>query len=120
MTQAEETGDYIFDALHEMVERHPSIGQIRGRGLMIGIEFVENRETKKRCSGVRNALTAYGFEEGVLLLPCGENSMRLTPPLNISRALVDEGLQLFEKALTRAEAACFGGGCPAGTKCCRR
>jgi 4-aminobutyrate aminotransferase len=119
LARAEETGAYISGVLHEMASRHPSIGEIRGRGLMIGLEFVKDRESKKRCSGVRDALTAFGFEEGVLLLPCGENSMRLTPPLNISRDLVDEGLAHFEKALTRAEAACLDGHCPAGAGCCR-
>ena len=118
LAQAEKTGAYIRQRLTEMMDRHPSIGDVRGRGLMIGLEFVENRESKTPCPGVRGWLTDYGFEEGVLLLPCGVSSMRITPPLNVSRELVDEGLALFERALTRAEARCADG-CEKGMSCCR-
>lgn len=104
LQQATDTGEYIMDALAEMEVRHPSIGEVRGRGLMIGVEFVENKQTKKRASAVRKAVYQKAFENGLLLLPCGTNSIRLTPALNISRDLVDEGLHIFESALTEAEA----------------
>ncbi len=102
--QATETGQYIMDALAEMETRHPSIGDLRGRGLMIGIEFVKDRETKERAVELRNHVIQTAFESGLLLIPCGANSIRITPPLNIPKPLVEEGLQLFEAALTEAEA----------------
>ena len=108
LRQARETGDYIMTALQEMQPRHPSMGHLRGRGLMIGIEFVQDKQTKVPSPEVRDALNQIGFEKGVLLLPCGRNCMRLTPPLNISRELVDEGLRLFEEALTEAEKSVLG------------
>ncbi len=101
--QAQETGDYIMDALAEMQMRHPSIGEVRGRGLMIGVEMVKDRESKQRAADVRNETIQQAFHNGLLLLPCGANVLRITPPLNISRSLVDEGLQIFEEALTEAE-----------------
>ena len=104
LAQAEETGQYIMDALVEMQMRHPSMGDLRGRGLMIGIEFVQDRETKARAVALRDAIVQSAFENGLLLLPCGPNTLRLTPSLNIPRNLVDEGLQLFETAVTKAEA----------------
>lgn len=104
LTQATQTGQYMMDALAEMEMRHPSIGDIRGRGLMVGAEFVKNRETKERATELRNQVIQSSFEKGLLLLPCGSNSVRFIPPFNISRELVDEGLQLFEAALTETEA----------------
>ncbi len=103
LAQAEETGNYIMNRLRQMQLNHPSIGDIRGRGLMVGVEFVEDRETKKRASALRTAVIEHSFDKGLLVIPCGPNVIRLTPPLNISRDLVDEGLHLFEEALTLAE-----------------
>ncbi|MCA9936998.1 MAG: acetyl ornithine aminotransferase family protein [Anaerolineales bacterium] len=104
LERATESGNYILDALAEMETKHPSIGQVRGRGLMVGIEFVTDRETKKRGAQLRNHVVQRGFAEGLLLLPCGENTIRLTPPLNIPRHLLDEGLQIFEHVVGEAEA----------------
>jgi 4-aminobutyrate aminotransferase len=105
LDQARDTGSYIMDALAELQVRHPSIGDIRGRGLMIGVEFVRDRQTKKRAIALRNSIIHTAFEHGLLMLPCGANSIRMTPPLNISRHLVDDGLQIFEDAVTAAEKA---------------
>lgn len=104
MAQATDTGEFIMDALAEMEARHPSIGQTRGRGLMVGIEFVKDRETKERAVDMRDHIIQRAFEMGLLLIPCGTNAIRMTPPLNIERPLVEEGLSIFEKALTEAEA----------------
>lgn len=103
LQQATDTGEFIMDALAEMEARHRSIGQIRGRGLMIGVEFVKDRETKERAIELRNHIVQRAFEMGLLTIPCGTNAIRFTPPLNIERPLVEEGLAIFEKALTEAE-----------------
>ena len=70
---------------------------------MVGVEFVKNRETKERAKEMRDALIQRTFEEGLLMIPCGTNSVRMTPPLNISQPLVNEGLEIFEKVLTEVE-----------------
>ena len=103
MAQATDTGEFIMDALVEMEARHPSLGEVRGRGLMVGMEFVKDRETKERAVELRDHVIQRAFEMGLLLIPCGTNSIRMTPPLNIERPLVEEGLTIFEKALTEAE-----------------
>ena len=102
MQQATETGEFILDALAEMQARHPSIGDVRGRGLMIGLEFVKDRQSKERATELRNQIIQSAFNKGLLLIPCGTNSIRMTPPLNIERPLVEEGLHIFESALTEA------------------
>jgi 4-aminobutyrate aminotransferase len=104
MARAVDTGEYIMDALAEMEARHPSLGQVRGRGLMVGMEFVKDRDTKERAIELRDHVIQRAFEMGLLLIPCGTNSIRMTPPLNIDRPLVEEGLMIFERALTEAEA----------------
>ena len=65
---------------------------------------VLDKESKEPAVALRNEIIQTAFESGLLLIPCGHNSIRLTPPLNIPRPLVDEGLQLFETAVTAAEA----------------
>ena len=104
LAQAKETGEFIMDALEEMAGRHPSIGDVRGRGLMIGLEFVNDRETKERAVTLRDDIIQTAFLNGLLVIPCGSNSIRLTPALNVPRHLVEEGLHIFEHALTQAEA----------------
>ncbi len=91
LAQATQTGSEIMDALVELQGRHPSIGDLRGRGLMIGVEFVKDRETKERAPELRNEIIREAFRRGLLLIPCGENSLRMTPSLNIPRQLVGEG-----------------------------
>ncbi len=103
LTQAKEKGSYIMDALAELQVRHPSIGDIRGRGLMIGMEFVKDKRTKERATGLRNSIIQRAFEQGLLLLPCGVNSIRMTPALNISQEMIEEGLRLFDQVLADSE-----------------
>jgi 4-aminobutyrate aminotransferase len=104
LAKANETDSFIRDALVELAGRHPSLGDVRGRGLMIGMEFVKDRETKERAVTLRDHIIQHAFEHGLLLIPCGTNSIRMTPPLNIPHNLVEEGLHIFEAALTDAEA----------------
>ena len=86
-----------------MEGRHPSLGEVSGRGLMIGMELGTDRQTKERAVDLRNHVIQRAFEMGLLLIPCGTNSIRMTPSLNIERGLVEEGLSIFERALTEAE-----------------
>lgn len=103
LAAANDTGQYIMSALTELQSRHPSIGDIRGRGLMLGIEFVKDHDTKERAVDLRNHIVQYAFEHGLLVIPCGTNSIRMTPALNVPRPLVDEGLHIFAAALADAE-----------------
>jgi 4-aminobutyrate aminotransferase len=103
LERARDTGSYIMDALAEMQPRHPSMGDVRGRGLMIGIELVMDKETKERAAGLRHALVNRAFQMGLLILPCGPNSTRLIPALNVPGELVNEGLRIFETALSEVE-----------------
>ena len=103
MENAAEVGQYTHDALEEIAARHPSIGEVRGIGLMIGVEFVKNKESKEPAAELRDAIVHYAFERGLLLLGCAKSVIRIAPPLSISKDEINEGLVIFEEALTLAE-----------------
>ena len=99
MRNAAEQGAYIQERLRSLQRRHRMIGDIRGRGLMIGVELVRNQRTKERAEAERDAVVLKAFRRGVLLLPCGRNTFRISPPLSITRHEVDEGLAVLEEVL---------------------
>jgi 4-aminobutyrate aminotransferase len=96
-------GDYLIGALREMQSRHPSIGDVRGKGLMIGVEFVQEPETKTPDSRLRDAVVDHAFLRGLLLLGCSTSTIRLAPPLCVSRSEIDQAMEIFEEALLAAE-----------------
>ena len=103
MANAAEVGEYALDALEEIKARHTSIGDVRGMGLMIGVEFVKDKETKERDPEIREQVVENAFKRGLISLGSGLNTIRIAPPLNITKALIDEGLQILEAAVTEAE-----------------
>ena len=105
LAKAEENGRFIMDFLAELQNRHQSMGDVRGRGLMVGIEFVTDRRSKERAIELRNDVVQRAFHKGLLIMPCGRNTIRLIPPLNTSQSLLEEGLHLFAESLAEAEKA---------------
>ena len=103
MQNAAETGQYAIDALEEIAARHSSIGQVRGIGMMIGVEFVKQQDSKEPDSELRDRLVQNAFERGLLLLGCAKSVIRIAPPLSMTRSEIDEGLLIFEEALNLAE-----------------
>ena len=78
-------GAHLLAGLRELQQRHPLIGDVRGKGLMIGIELVRDRQTKVRAVEERDAVVQAMFRRGVLLLGAGRNALRLSPPLVLSK-----------------------------------
>jgi 4-aminobutyrate aminotransferase len=103
MLNASEVGCYTKDALIEIATRHPSIGQVRGVGLMIGIEFVNDPVTRVAAPKLRDQVVDLAFERGLLLLGCGKSVIRISPPLCITRSEVDQGLGILDEAIRIAE-----------------
>jgi 4-aminobutyrate aminotransferase len=103
MENAKVVGTYAQDALQEIMARHPFIGDVRGLGLMIGVEFVSDRKTKVPAETLCSRLVDLAFERGLILLSCGKSIIRFSPPLSTTSAEIDEGLRIFEEALTLAE-----------------
>jgi 4-aminobutyrate aminotransferase len=103
MENAETVGQYALDALEEIMARHPRVGDVRGLGLMIGVEFVKDRKSKVADDALRDRVIELAFERGLILLGCGKSVIRFAPPLSITGAEMDEGLAIFEEALGLAE-----------------
>ena len=79
------------------------VGDIRGRGLMIGIEIVTNQNTKERAQGLRDAIVDAAFQQGLLILGSGENTLRLCPPLVIDEQQADFAIRTLENCLADVE-----------------
>ncbi len=108
MQNATEAGEYMLDALEEIRSQHPlNVGHIRGIGLMIGVEFVKNQATKEPAGSLRDKIIHNAFKRGLLLLGCGKSVIRFAPPLSVTQQEIDEGLLIFEEALTVSEKEVF-------------
>ncbi len=105
MENARVVGEYLMGKLKEMQRNHPSIGDVRGRGLMVGVELVLDRETKEPAHDLRDKVVDEAFKRGLLLLGCGTSTIRISPALNITREIVDEALEILDVALGEAEKA---------------
>lgn len=103
MQNAAEVGSYALDALSEIMVRHTCVGQVRGIGLMIGVEFVKDRISKEPDHDLRERVVDLAFERGMLTLGCGKSTIRIAPSLSVTKSEMDEGLAVFEEAITLAE-----------------
>lgn len=103
MQNAAEVGRYALEALEEIQVRHPTIGDVRGLGLMIGVEFVKDNTSQEQWYDLRDRIVTAAFERGLLTLGCGKSTIRISPPLSISKQEMDEGLEIFEEAILVAE-----------------
>jgi 4-aminobutyrate aminotransferase len=106
LANATARGQQLADGLRRMSNRHPLIGDVRGRGLVIGVDLVEDRGTRapatKACAKV--AFRAAELGAAVFYVGHHSNVLELTPPIIISESEVDEGLQILDRALEDVEA----------------
>jgi 4-aminobutyrate aminotransferase len=100
---AARVGVYLLEKLRELQKRFHLIGDVRGKGLMIGIELVKDLETKEKAIEERNKIIRDCFEKGLLILGAGENVIRFSPPLIITKREADTALTLFEEVLKKIE-----------------
>ena len=96
-------GAFCKDALEELQAKHASIGDVRGKGFMLGVEFVQDRETKQPAESLRDDVVYKAFERGLLLLGCGKSVIRVTPPLSTTKSEVDEAMLILDEAISLAE-----------------
>jgi 4-aminobutyrate aminotransferase len=109
-------GEHLMNGLRELQNKHQIIGDVRGRGLMIGVELVRDRKTKERAVDERNAVVQAMFRRGVLILGAGRNAIRFAPPLVLTKAQADVVLRLFDEALAEvAQGHAMAGSATKGT-----
>ncbi len=103
MENARVTGEYAIQKLKELQTSHPSIGEVRGIGFMIGIEFVKDKQSKKADGALRDRVVDLAYEYGLLTLGCGKSVIRVSPPLCTTKEQVDEALEILDYVISLAE-----------------
>jgi 4-aminobutyrate aminotransferase len=103
MQNAVDMGAYLMDRMRTWPRRFRHVGDVRGRGLMIGIEIVRDQATRERAPELRDRLEMMAFERGLLILGCGQNSLRLCPPLVITEDQAEFAVDTLEDCLTALE-----------------
>jgi len=103
MRNATLMGNYIMKHLTKMKNKYEIIGDVRGIGLMIGIEFVKSKKTKEPAADLSTDVANECFRNGLMLLTCGKSVVRFIPPLIISQHTVDQALDIFEKAVKKVQ-----------------
>jgi 4-aminobutyrate aminotransferase len=103
VANAAEVGAHLMNGLTALKEAHPLIGDVRGRGLMIGVELVRDRTTKERATSERDAVVTAAFRRGLLILGAGKNAIRFSPPLILTKEQATVAVRIFGEALTEAE-----------------
>ena len=103
LTNAAVMGDYLLDGLRELQKKHSLIGDVRGRGLMIGIELVRDRDSKEPAPDERDQIEIECFKRGVIIQGCGTSTIRLSPPLVIDREQCDFALKTLDQAIAVVE-----------------
>jgi 4-aminobutyrate aminotransferase len=96
-------GAHLLGRMRDWPRRFRHVGDVRGKGLMIGFELVTNQETRERAPELRKSVEMMAFERGLLVLGCGQNSVRLCPPLVITRDQADFAVDTLEECLRALE-----------------
>jgi 4-aminobutyrate aminotransferase len=101
IANAAKRGEQMMQGLRKIQKSHESMGDVRGKGLMIGVEFVKDRHSKIPDKEIRDLIIDKCFLKGLLLLGCGENNIRFCPALSVSEQEVDLCLSLFEEIIEK-------------------
>jgi 4-aminobutyrate aminotransferase len=103
MGNAAAQGERMIQKMRELQKVYECMGDVRGIGLMIGVEIVKDRETKERAGDWRNKIVRKAFEKGLLLLGCGDNTIRFCPALTVTEEELDVCLGIFEECIREIE-----------------
>ena len=102
---AARVGEYFIGRLRELQGKHACIGDVRGKGLMLGMELVEDRTTKVPATKLTEKVIRQAYQNGMLLLSCGLSTIRFMPPLMITNDHVDEAITILDATLVESQNA---------------
>jgi len=100
---ARRVGEFLMGRMADWPARHKIVGDVRGKGLMIGVEIVRDRKTKERAGDLREAIVNRAFDKGVLFLGAGENTIRVAPPLLVDEEQADFAARTLESCISEVE-----------------
>ena len=95
-------GEYLQNGLRELMNKYDCIGDVRGLGLMVGVEFVEDKQTMKAAPELRDKIEMACFNRGLIILGCGTSTIRWSPPLILTTENVDVALEIFDDAIAES------------------
>jgi 4-aminobutyrate aminotransferase len=105
LEKATKQGTYIIKRLQELKQKCKIVGDVRGKGLMIGAEIVESKKTKKPAKDKASEIMKRCWKRGVAIITCGASTIRIAPPLNITTELIDASLEIIEDVTKEVEKA---------------
>ena len=103
LENAQRMGEYLFARLADWTKKFKIVGEVRGRGLMIGVEIVRDRRTHEKAPDLRAAIVDAAFHKGLCILGAGENTLRISPPLLIDEEQADFAVRTLEACLAEVE-----------------
>jgi 4-aminobutyrate aminotransferase len=112
-------GRHIMQRLSSWPAKHGIVGDVRGRGLMIGVEIIKDKESKAPAGEARDRIVELAFERGLLFLGAGDSAIRIAPPLIVTKEQADIAVDVLEECITavakQPESKKAGPGRPVGT-----
>jgi len=105
LANAARMGEFMFERMADWPERHKIVGQVRGKGLMIGVEIVRDQKTKEPAADLRHRILEAAFHKGLLILGAGESTLRISPPLMIDQEQAEFAVRTIEASIAEAERA---------------
>jgi len=103
LRNSSEVGNHMLKRMADWPTKHPLIGDVRGRGLMLGVEVVKDKRTKEYGAAERDRIVQAAFERGILFLGCGPSTIRIAPPLIVTKAEADLALEVLEESISVVE-----------------
>ena len=99
LANSAEVGNHILGRMADWPRRHRLVGDVRGRGLMVGVEIVKDQQTKEYGQSERDRIVELAFERGILFLGCGPSTVRISPPLVVSKEEADVAIDVLEECI---------------------
>jgi 4-aminobutyrate aminotransferase len=103
LANAREVGDHILRRIADWPKKHKLVGDVRGRGLMVGVEIVKDRKTREYGHDERDRIVELAFERGILFLGCGPSTIRIAPPLIVTNDEADVAMDALEESIAIVE-----------------
>jgi 4-aminobutyrate aminotransferase len=103
LTHSTEVGDYMMKRMADWPKKHRMVGDVRGRGLMVGVEIVKDKETKEYAHDERDRIVELAFERGILFLGCGPSTVRISPPLVVTKDEADAAIDVLDECISIVE-----------------
>ena len=99
LANSQRVGSHMMQRMADWPSKHRIVGDVRGRGLMIGVEIVKDQQTKEYAADLRDRIVELAFERGILFLGCGPSTVRISPPLIVNQEEADAAIDVLEEAI---------------------